>query len=124
MKNKTSSTIALLLLLSIASCLPDPNKIDMDFISEKINTQVAEFIKLRAYDCRNKILISAESHVDSIMSDTLRLRMGSTISFPARPITPAHIGYITLDDTFKIKPFLDLTQLKGSKSTTIDSLKN
>jgi hypothetical protein len=106
------------------SCFGDPNQIDHDLIKNKLEKEIADFINLKVYDCRNNILLDAELKVDSLLVDTLNAQIAQGLYFPNRPNRPKHVGFIYLDDSTKKVPILDRDKLTFGKVINLDSIKN
>ena len=56
--------------------------------------------------CRKKALEAAESYIDSLVSEELKLQANDTIKFPAKPIRPILQEQIILNDSTAIAPII------------------
>jgi len=69
-------------------------------------------LKLKKYQktildkCRTRALEDAESYIDSLVSEELKLQSGNTLRFPAKPIRPELREPIILNDSTLIAPII------------------
>lgn len=121
MKNKW----CLALVVLCFGCLESEIKTDFTVINKKLKKELAEYEKLKWYDCYNTIILDAEAYVDTILSvEYLNTSLEDGLDFPSRPTRPNHIGYIRLDDTTKKKPILNLLELRRKKYEIKDTIQS
>ena len=121
MKNKW----CLALIVFCVGCLETEIKTDYIVINKKLKKELAEYERLKWYDCYNTIILDAEAYVDTVLLiENLNASLEDGLNFPSRPIRPNHIGFIRLDDTTKKKPILNLLELRRKKYENKDTIQS
>jgi hypothetical protein len=100
-----------MLLFSTSSCFKEENPIippgeTPDKIRNKLDKERLDYLAHRKIVCLTNLLVKAEDHVDSILADSIKVRIVEGLYFPPRPIRPNHIGNVRLNDSIKVGPIL------------------
>lgn len=115
----------LFIIFGLSGCLEDRPEIDQAFIRSKLKKDLAEYKKLKWYDCHNTILLDAEAYVDTfLLVENVNASLEDGLIFPRRPVKPPYIGFIRLDDTTQKRPILNLLELKRKRILERDTLIN
>ena len=65
--------------------------------------KVTSYINTRKHKCLEKILLDAETYVDSIIINEINIKLLDTIIFPEKPLKPDFPNRIILEDTTIVK---------------------
>ncbi len=102
--------ISLLLLISILgllSCVDDKSlnlSIENPRIKGALEKRKAEYAAEISRNCRQDLLLLAETYVDSLISADVDFRINDSIVFPDKPLKPDWPGAIVVPDTIKARP--------------------
>ena len=72
------------------------------FLDEKLN----RYKKTILDKCRTKAYEAAETYIDSLVADELKLLASDTLKFPAKPTRPVLKAPIILNDSTSISPII------------------
>ena len=115
--------LLLLVTSGFFACTEEQSDSDQDFVMTKLKKDLAEYKKLKWFDCTNTILLDAEAYVDTfLLVENVNASLEDGLIFPRRPTKPPYIGFIRLDDSTQKKPILNLLELKKKKILERDTL--
>jgi hypothetical protein len=113
----------LLITSGFFACIEDRTDSDQAFVMAKLKKDLAEYKKLKWFDCTNTILLDAEAYVDTfLLVENVNASLEDGLIFPQRPAKPPYIGFIRLDDSTQKKPILNLLELKKKRILERDTL--
>jgi hypothetical protein len=82
----------------------DKSKIGFTPLMHKTyESRVNAYINLRKQKCLEKILLDAETYVDSVIINEINIKLLDTIIFPEKPLKPDFPHKIILQDTSIVK---------------------
>lgn len=89
----------------------DANTEDPDFhipplVQKELDLKIQKYQQTILDRCRMKALDAAESYVDSLVAEELKLLAGDTLKFPAKPTRPNLREPIILNDSTAISPII------------------
>ena len=99
--------IFMILILIVPGCEIDP--VDMNKVERQVDFRLKERELNKIRECRQRAMLDAETHVDSIITDITRNSIFNDMFFPERPDRDTTDTLYEIElDTVSIKTLLDI----------------